>query len=344
MTGDGGRSSGATPRHGEGPGRRAPPPVPPLPSPGARGDVPVGLWAGRLTTDPTAWLPTAGRVRRWCYAAAGDPSRAVGAAVVDLGFVAVTFVWAELGGRTLTWQRRLPFGRGAEVGAIPADGARATGRFGHVELGADGAIDLDVAGDHGRLRAQVAVIAEVEPAVLVTPTAGGGWNVTQKAAGTSVGGTIRLDAGVPHPLAAGAGGWRDWTSGRQDRVTTWRWVAGAGRTEDGRQVGLNASTGMNRAASGEDVVWWDGQPYGLAVSALAPLDPAVPEGRWQVCGDRWALELEPAGVRARDERLPLVTSRYVQPIGTLVGTLPAPDGSLARVRLAGVTEDHHARW
>lgn len=311
---------------------------------GRDASLPSGRWAGRLREDPAEFGPHGGRLRRWYYVAAGGEQASVGAAVVDLGALAVSFAWALIGARTLTWERRIPLRRGAWVGSVPDGGAGAQRRGQQVVLDADGSIELDVPTEAGRLRASVTTRHEVTPAVLVTRTPQGGWNVTQKSAGTAVEGWVRVGDGPRTPLGAGASGWRDWTTGRQDRATTWRWAAGGGWCEHGQRVGLNASTGMNGREVGEDVVWWEGVPYGLPVAHLRPSDELDPEGAWDVGGPGWSLHLDPAGSRSEDLRIGPLVSRYVQPIGRFEGTLPAPDGTARRVWLSGVTEDHEAQW
>lgn len=321
-------------------------PLPDLP-PRLRGhdaSLPSGRWAGWLREDPAEFGPAGGRLRRWYYVAAGGEQASVGAAVVDLGVLAVSFAWALIGARTLTWQRRIPLGRGAWVGAVPDGGAGALRRGQQVVLHADGSLELDVPTDAGRLRATVTTRHDVTPAVLVTRTPGSGWNVTQKSAGTAAEGWVRIGDGPRTPLGAGASGWRDWTAGRQDRATTWRWAAGGGWCEQGERVGLNASTGMNGREVGEDVVWWQGVPFGLPVAHLRPADELDAEAAWDVGGPGWSLHLDPAGSRSEDLRIGPLVSRYVQPIGRFVGTLPGPDGTARQVWLSGVTEDHEARW
>jgi hypothetical protein len=52
------------------------------------------------------------------------------------------------------------------------------------------------------------------------------------------------------------------------------------------------------------------------------------------------LSFAPEGYRAQNIDLKLISSRYVQPFGTFSGTL----GGVAIADVAGVTEDHVARW
>lgn len=305
-----------------------------------------GLWSGSVTADPVTRGPRGGRVRRWLYAAAGEGSTAVGAgstavgaAVIDLGFASSAFVWALVGGEVHTWEAKRPARLGATVSRTPHGGAAWHGRE-TVSIDGDGGLRIDVPTTGGRLRVDVRATATT-PATLVTDTPGGGWNCTEKAAGYAATGSVSCG---DHSRRLDGAGWRDWTSGRQDRDTTWRWAAGAGTAADGRRVGLNVSTGMNGRADGEDVVWWDGVPYPLDLTALCPLDEADVAGAWRVAGPGWELRLDPAGVRAADEDLKFVVSRYTQPVGCFSGVLPDPDGRAVPVTLVGVSEHHEARW
>lgn len=319
--------------------------LPPLPA-GLRDEVGAlvtGLWAGTLTEDPVAEGPRHGRVRRWRYVAAGDARTLVGAAVVDLGFVGVAFTFASCAERTTQAETKRPAGRGVRVGTTPSAGAICRTRRSVIDIAGDGSFHLDVATAAGRLRAEVAVVQPVVDATLVTPTPDGGWNATVKAAGAPARGTVRIGDGPEVALAPEAGAWSDWTAGRQDRVTAWRWGAGAGVAEDGRRVGVNVSTGMNGLAAGEDVVWWDGVPHALELTGLSH-GTDDPEGPWRLTTPRTELTLSPVAVRRAHEQLPLVTSSYVQPFGTWAGTLPDPAGAPTAVRLAGVAEDHLAVW
>ncbi len=315
----------------------------PLPLPIAGPRLVRGLVAGDVTADPVPHAPRRGRVRRWCYVAAGDGATVIGAAVVHLGVAGVAFAFARVGGVQATWELTRPFARGLRVGEVPAGGAEARVGQAHLELDPDGSIRLDVPTRAGRLRADVGAAGTVTPAVLATRTEAGGWNVTRKAAGMPATGEVRLGSGPTVDLGGDAGAWSDWTVGRQDRHTTWRWAAGAGSTADGRRVGVNASTGMNGCEAGEDVVWWDGVPHAWDLGALmASGDPEADP--WQVTGPGTSLRLTPQGARAADERLLVARSRYVMPFGTWAGTLADPDGRPAEVRLAGVAEDHLAVW
>lgn len=301
-----------------------------------------GRFVGWLSDDPLGFGPTRGRARRWAYAAAGDGDTVLGGAVAAIGPVVAAFAFAIVDGQTVTWGGRTRSSRRAGVGAVPAAGARSTGRRARLHLDGRGGLEVDVPTDAGRLIGRIATRADVVPVVLATPTPEGGWNVTEKAAGSVADLSVAVGDG-PAELRRDVGGWRDWTSGRQDRRTAWRWAAGAGHAQDGRRVGLNVSTGMNARVPGENVVWWDGRPHRLEVEQLAPTGPSA-AGTWCVVGPGTELTLTPAGVRARRENLGLVRSDYTQPIGRWHGRLRAPDGSSREVVLSGVAEDHLAVW
>jgi hypothetical protein len=302
----------------------------------------AGLFAGALNSEH-ALSPGTGRTRRWWYAAAAsaDASLSLGVAVVDLGLGGTAFAWMCETGSVREFSRRL-FGSRVEVGADPTQGAHARGRA--LDVRFDGAGGVDVAiDDFGGASVKFAWTArQVSSAVCATATAHGGTNLTQKAAGHQVSGWLNV-AG-DHQEIDGFG-WYDWTAGRQDRHTVWRWAAGAGRSRDGRRVGLNVSTGMNAHGDGENVAWIDGEPVALNVVDLGPLRAMDLHGPWRVQGDTWQLDFEPLGVRAARENLLVVRSNYVQPIGIFQGSLPGPEGTTVDIdTLAGVTEDHEAWW
>lgn len=309
------------------------PPPTPLPAGAAqrwRGAAPAGL----LETQSRR-----GRRRRWVYAAAGDEDVVVGAAVVHVGVLGLGTAFAFASTPTRTWTWDAGPGRAGDVGGLT----------GHATVQRDDAriaitptrLELEVPVDGGRVSAGVD-LAPASPVTLVTATPRGGWNATTKAAGHAGTGTVQLPNGT-HELTGM--GWSDSTDGRQDARTRWRWAAGAGRSTDGHHVvGLQASTGMNALGPGEDLVWWDGAPVPLDVHHLAPVAQGAFRGVWRLAGDDWEVRLTPWGVRAADEGLGPIRSRYVQPVGRWQGTLPGPDGTPVDVVMRGVAEDHEARW
>lgn len=301
--------------------------------------LPTGQWTGGLDLDVARLGPRQGRLRRWSYLAAADDEVAAGAAIVDLGYTVASFLWICRGGQVTQWERKgLPGRHGRVPTTTDAGGAWFRVGRDEVRVGPDGTLRAEVGQGSRRLAIDLAVRPDT-PALIVVPTAGGGWNATQKVAGEPASGSVTTPEGR-HEMTSGSA-WRDYTVGRQDRDTRWRWAAGAGRTEDGR-VGINVSTGMNEHPPGENLVWWEGVPYALPLDRLEPV--GAYDGPWRLSGPDWSLDFVPQGVRAADENLLVVRSQYVQPIGTFHGTLPGPDGRARPVTLHGVTEDHRARW
>lgn len=286
---------------------------------------------------PASVLPSRHRrLRRWSYAAFAGEDVSAGAAVVDLGYVGAAFAWVLTSTGLVTWEDRRLLARGVSVGSVAEGVASWRSRDAEVVVQGDGGFRVVLRARERPVRLEVAARDGGCPATLVTDTAGGGWNVTEKEAGYRVDASLRTHGG---DVAVAGLGWRDRTVGRQDRQTSWMWAAGAG-TVAGRRLGLNVSTGMNAAGPGEDLVWWDGCPQALQVKELLR-----GEDLWRLRGPGWSLRFRSDAVRSADERLGPVRSRYVQPIGTFSGTLPGPSGSTVEVpRLHGVTEEHEARW
>lgn len=292
-------------------------------------------WLGELDEAVLSEQRRRGRQRQWVYAAAADADVVVGAAVVDIGLggLGTCFAFCVTSDRQWLWEPGL-------VRSVAVDGV--AGEAHHERRGAavhitPAQLQIDVPGDGG-LQATID-LARGTPTSLLTPTPDGGWNATTKTAGQVAAGSVVRD-GVARDLEGGA--WTDATRGRQDRHTTWRWAAGAGRAHDGRRVGIQASTGMNALGPGEDLVWWNDVASPLPVSHLAPV--AEPDGAWGLAGSGWSLHLEPWGLRAASEGFGPMRSRYHQPVGTWSGTLPDPSGVPTPVTLRGVAEDHEARW
>lgn len=145
-----------------------------------------------------------------------------------------------------------------------------------------------------------------------------GWTRKQggiRADGTVLGAKIRARAII------------DDTAAYYPRRTSWKWCAGVGEARDGRAVAWNLVDGVNDPAVGsERTVWIEDEPR------------EVPPVRF---GQGLGLRFHEEAVRARNENLLLVRSRYRQPFGTFAGVLP--DGT----ELAegyGVMEDHDVVW
>jgi hypothetical protein len=169
----------------------------------------------------------------------------------------------------------------------------------------------------------------------------GRFNFTQKMVGIPAEGEVR--AGNHTFLVQGQLAGLDYTHGYLMRETAWRWAFASGRAGN-RAVGLNLSQGFLAAA--ENVVWVDGAPCPVGPVRFV-FEPASPLSPWKIVSDDGALDLtfQPEGLRAQDIDLKLVMSRYAQPFGTFSGHVTSEAGERVAIDgLAGVTEDHSARW
>ncbi|HEY2031119.1 MAG TPA: DUF2804 domain-containing protein [Myxococcales bacterium] len=165
-------------------------------------------------------------------------------------------------------------------------------------------------------------------AALVNP---GRFDYTQKSALLRASGSVR-SGNVTFELSGAPAG-LDYSHGFFEHETAWRWAFAAGPG-----VAFNFSDGFLQG-QGENVAWLEGEPRPVGpvtfeFDKLAPLQP------WRIRGESVDLTFKPEGVRTKSVDLKFVSSRYVQPFGTFEGRVlgAAVEG------LAGLTEDHVARW
>jgi hypothetical protein len=176
------------------------------------------------------------------------------------------------------------------------------------------------------------------PITAIAPVGGAGrFDFTQKTVLIPAEGEIRAGNSIfpVHGELAGL----DYTHGYFARETAWRWAFAAGQ-QGSRLVAFNLSEGFLQGA-GENVAWVDGEPRPVGKVAFT-FDAAAPLGPWRLRSEGGALDLafQPEGYRAQTVDLKIILSKYVQPFGTFSGRVLGVevDG------LAGVTEDHAAKW
>jgi hypothetical protein len=123
----------------------------------------------------------------------------------------------------------------------------------------------------------------------------------------------------------------DDTAAYYPRHTNWRWSAGVGTTDDGREVAWNLVSGVNDSpVDSERTVWIEGDPREVGPCSFDHDLHAVD-----------GLLFEAEAVRQRRENLLLVRSAYRQPFGTFRGALT---GGLELAEGYGVMETHDAWW
>jgi hypothetical protein len=273
--------------------------------------------------------------KRWHYVSIAGPRAVAAVAVVDVGYAANAFVYVfDRATRTLIADRSFLGVPGLQGKVSP--GPRGSSRF------SGGGALLEIEPRRVLARAPgLELEVELDPAPFPTLCAiakieGGVANCTHKTVGLPARGHA-LCAGVRIDLDGHTGA-VDHTNGLLARETTWRW-ASAARPD----LGLNLVQGFNGAV--ENVVWHGGRVHPVGPVDIV-YDAGSTLGAWRIRGHDGAVDLtfKPEGERRQDKNLIVAASRYVQPIGVFSGTLRLPGGEIAVADLAGVTEDHQARW
>ena len=151
---------------------------------------------------------------------------------------------------------------------------------------------------------------------------------TRKQAGVPVEGEVELEG---RRIGVAARGVIDESAGYHARVTAWKWSAGVGVTDDGRDVGWNLVSGVHDDPdASERTLWVDGVPEHVPPVEFAPDLSSVAGLSFR----EWA-------ARTDDTNVLLLRSRYRQPFGEFRGELP---GGLRLARGWGVMEEHDVRW
>lgn len=323
------------------------------------GEPRLGAFAGSLEriqlarAAPPGWLHGTLQRKRWIYFFAASDEAMVAAAVVEAGWFAAGFAWVldrSLGALVVDRSAAGLPGLNARVGDRPGTGAR--GRFSGLGLkidvvGRDGGYDLELVGRHG-LHGLIALDTRGAPPpfVLVTPVAGRGVRVTQKAGGLRASGTVRV-GGRELRLDGGSGG-VDSTHGFLARETAWRWAFATGRLPGGAPIAFNLAegfAGVPEGDSGENAIF---RSFGTA--RLPPVtfsfDRHHPRSPWRVASAGGAVDLvfAPLAVHREERNLGVLRSRFAQVSGTFTGQLPGPNGAVDVAALPGVVEDHWALW
>ncbi|WP_338764504.1 DUF2804 domain-containing protein [Massilia sp. METH4] len=276
--------------------------------------------------------------KRWHYAALVAEQMFCSVAIVDLGWMTTCFAFAfERGDGDMLAnfsQDGLP-GRFSATLARDGTGTSTFSRKGvFIDLGPQGlslrSPWLEIDASFGAAPAPALVACGAVP--------GGAVHATQKTPGLPLEGEVRTWRGE-YPLQGGIAS-IDYSNGLLARQTAWRWASG-----HDAMLGFNLQAGHFGAQ--ENALWLDGGVYPLAAARFVhdgkePLEP------WRVFTEDDCLDLmfTPLAARREARNLRIAASRYVQPFGTFSGWVrSSPDAPKRMVaQLAGVTEQHFARW
>lgn len=292
-----------------------------------------------------AWWPRL-RHKRWQYLGLGGDDVFLGLAIVDLGWACTAFAYAfdRASGQLLAdWSQDGLRGCSGALSPEPVDGAwaRFRGPGAHLRWqheAATDAIDLQVRVPGLSVQARILLQRSQAFLLAVGPVEGGAAHATQKSPALAVEGWAEA-GGRRHDLACTTAS-LDSSHGLLPHDTRWRWASA-------HRPGLGFNLQAGYFGDQENALWLHDRLIPLG-AARFEFDPAQPLQPWRVSTDDGLLDLvfRPEGARAARRHLGLVSSRYVQPVGTFHGTVRASPGGrpVAVSDLLGVTEDHHSRW
>jgi len=317
-----------------------------------------------------------GRTKRWDYHAVLTREVAVSLVYADVDYLGIVGVWwahlpsGRSGGREIS----VPLARGID---LPDHYGTAPLVFRHHHLGVEVVEDAD--GTHlvARWRERDGRIGQLESTILwpaghgtvdvVIPWSDRRFQYTSKhqarpATGTLVVGDERFELGGPGGNGYRPGGNGDRQGGNGEEAwgvldigrgrwpyrTRWNWGGGAGRSGDGRVVGLQLG-GRWTAGTGatENGITVDGRVEKLGDELDWEYDWERPLEPWTVRSPDGALvvTLTPRFDRhARTEALVIGTEVH-QVFGTWAGHVPGPDGERLEISgLVGFAEESRSRW
>ena len=281
--------------------------------------------------------------KKWVYSLIANEELFFCLAIIDAGALHSAFLGLfdrRAGKLVADWSTVLP-GFFARVSDQPAAlDARLTAPGIELSMSSH-ASEVSIAGHAGGVEVDLQLAPDQEPAPLsaCADLGNGRFDFTQKRAGLAARGSLTYSGRSFRLNDAYAG--LDFTHGYLRRETAWRWAFGMGEAQ-GKKLAFNLSDGFVPGGA-ENVLWLDGAPRPLGPVQFS-FDAKDPRAPWTLRGDRVALELTPEGQRAQDIRTPLMSSRYVQPFGSFRGALRVDGEELRLEKIAGVTEDHAAKW
>jgi len=280
--------------------------------------------------------------KRWHFVSIAGPRVVTAFAVVDVGYAANAFVYLfDRDAKLLVADLSL-LGLPGLMGRVAdraVEGARTTWSGGGLKLSLErGAAGWQLsARGPGGLEIDASLEDSAAPTLCaIAPIERGVANCTHKTACLTARGVARV-GGRRYDLD-GHSGLVDHTHGLLARDTTWRW-ASASRAD----LAFNVVQGFNGPV--ENVIWHEGRIHPVGAVEMV-YDATTPLGAWRLRSHDGALDLtfRPEGERRQNKDLIFAKSRYLQPIGSFAGTLRLPGGEITVTDLAGVTEDHTARW
>lgn len=272
-----------------------------------------------------------------------------GVALANVRYAGTAFAYVherDTGARH-TWNTTRPLGLGFSMVQTPETGTSSLQTSAlKVEMSAEGSKRIL------RARANDFVVdaefdeSALEPLRICTRAGATGWVYARKTAAHTVRGSLRWGNRTVDFEREGVLGHHDWSAGYMRRETFWNWGCIAGRTPDGRTVGLNVSCGVNETSFLESCFWLDGVLHRLPAIHFE-YDRNDLHRPWRLSDEqgRLALSFESEGVHKERINAGLVASNFTQLLGRYTGTLVTDTGeTIEVVEQPGYAEWHYAKW
>lgn len=290
--------------------------------------------------------------KRWIYAAIAADDLLIGAAVVRLGYVANAFAFAfdRAVGRIVAKVSVVapPFAAG--VAPTGGEGAHAALRWPGAHLSVRrraGERDYKIEIESRDLKVSARLSTDAMPprigaiAEIPGPPAGL-FNATEKGVLLPVVGEA-IAGGRRYDLDGGLGGY-DFTCGLLARHTSWRWAFALGRARTAERVALNLVQGF--VGEAECSVWIDSELHPVSEGRV-DFDPADLRAPWHVTTVDGEIDLrfDPGDVHAEHRDYGVISSKFIQPMGSYSGTIRLPGRAPIELdRVLGVVEDQDIVW
>lgn len=276
-----------------------------------------------------------------------------GCAIVETRWIASAFVYCydPATRRRVEHSVKRPFGIGLQQSDTPETGsttfAAGGARFAMSAASAPRARLLTV--EAGPIAIDARFDEEqppMEPMRICTRAGATGWVYARKTAGLGVSGTLRWDGNQYDLGALGIHGHHDWSGGFMRPETFWNWGCLAGRTADGRIVGLNVSCGVNETSFTENCFWVDGRLHKVDTVAFDyDRDDLMRPWRLHSADGRVALVFTPEGMHVERVKALVLATNFRQLFGRFTGTLTTAGGERVAIgAMLGFCEDHYAKW
>lgn len=150
------------------------------------------------------------------------------------------------------------------------------------------------------------------------------------------------NGGVNTYATSGKYGSVDFTKGYPPRETIWNWLSFIGITESQKSIAVNLVDRFNENM--ENVLWLNGEKTLLSSANFIKQEP-YDKTDWLIETKDGQLNchLSPHGARGENINALIMKSLFIQPFGTIDGTVRI-DGREEKFTAIGVVEDHHAVW